>query len=340
MHNKDKTLVSICIPVFNRENLVLEAIKSAQHQTIRNIEIVVVDNASTDKTYNKVYEESIKDSRIKLFKNNENIGALKNFYRSIELAKSDYVVLLGSDDWLESDFVESRLNGFLLYPDISFVSGPIKIYEQINDLNVILKAKYFYESRIIAYDEIINNFYRKFLISYFCMFKKIDILSNFHFSYNDPYQWGVYKKGLGLDIINCLTIIEKNPSQSIYYANTGCYCFRNHLNRESEEIASQKKGLDKTIVDFTYNTFIFKDYLSKRSTLAKNRFIQYKYLELNYEIFKALFTGQGITYKTFYLLKQYIKIGEINLLIIFKALIFLSYYVLYRVLSYGKRKFS
>jgi glycosyltransferase involved in cell wall biosynthesis len=304
-------LVSICIPVFNRESLILDAIKSAQNQSVGNIEIVVVDNASTDKTYERVYQEAIKDKRIKLHQNKFNIGALKNFYKAVEFANSKYVVLLGSDDWLEHDFIESRLNGFQLYPDVAIISGPMKVYEQINGKKVI-KAKYNYSPGIISYNEVVNNFYRKFLVSYFCMFKKIDVLNNFYFDYHDPYKWGVYKKGLGLDLINCFSIINKNPTKSIYYSKAGFYCFRNHSLRESEEIASREKGLDKTIVDFTYNTFLFGDYLRNESKTARIKFIQYKFIELNYEILRGIFTGKKIKRKTIFHLREYMIINQIN----------------------------
>jgi glycosyltransferase involved in cell wall biosynthesis len=332
-------LVSICIPVFNREDLILDAIKSAQNQTISNIEIVVVDNASTDETFRRVYEESIKDKRIKLYKNSENIGALRNFYKAIELASAQYVVLLGSDDWLETDFVQCRLNGFDLHPEVAFVSGPMKVYEQISATEIILKARYIYQSRTLSYEEIINLFYRKFLISYFCMFKKCDMLNNFHFNYDDPYKWGVYEKGLGLDLINCLSIIENSVSQSIYYSEKGCYCFRNHAKRESEEITSQDKGLDKTITDFTYNTFIFKDYIKRRSVPAAKIFLDYKFLELSYEILRSMLAGKKIDKNTIHLLKQYININSIQSTTIVMTLLIMPFYIFQRFLYYGKRKF-
>ena len=339
MYKKINTLASICIPVFNREDLVLDAIRSAQNQTVSNIEIVVVDNASKDKTYKRVFKESIKDKRIKLYKNFENIGALKNFYKAIELASSQYVVLLGSDDWLEPDFVEGRLTGFHLHPEVAFVSGPMKVYEQTNATEIILKAKYLYQSRRLSYEEIINLFYKKFLVSYFCMFKKDDILNNFHFNYDDPYNWGVYEKGLGLDLINCLSIIENSLSQSIYYSDKGCYCFRNHAKRESEEIASQDMGLDKTIIDFTYNTFIFEDYIKRRSASAAKTFLNYKFLELFYEILRSLIAGQKINEKTIYLLKQYININNIGPTTIVMTLLMTPFYLLQRLLYYVKRNF-
>jgi glycosyltransferase involved in cell wall biosynthesis len=332
-------LASICIPVFNREDLILDAIKSAQNQTISNIEIVVVDNASTDETFKRVYEESIKDKRIKLYKNSENIGALRNFYKAIELANAQYVVLLGSDDWLESDFVQSRLNGFDLHPEIAFVSGPMKIFEQ-TEKNVILAAKYNYKTAILTYDYVCKNFYKKFLISYFCMFRKKEIFQNFHFTYDDPYNWGVYQKGLGLDLINCLRILESSKNQKIYYASGGAYCFRNHKKRESEEIMVDGPKIDKTMNDFIFNTFIFQDFLSKQNKFYRLHFIRHRCLELFYEVLRECIFGNSITRKTFSDLKKYLKINKVSTVIIVSSILLLPIYTFSRIGQFFMRRFQ
>jgi len=339
MYKENKTQVSICIPVFNREDMILDAIKSVQNQTLYDIEIVVVDNASTDNTYSKVFDEAQKDKRIKLYKNKNNIGALKNFYRCIELASSEYVVLLGSDDWLEKNFVESRLNGFLLNPDVAIVSGPVKIFEEYCNHKVVLKAKYKYRAKKILFDEIIFNFYRKFILSYFCMFRKKDIYNNFHFCYDDPFQWGVYEKGLGLDLINCLSIIIKSKSHAIYYTDRGYYCFRNHKQRESEDLRSKAQGLNKTIKDFTYNTFLFGTYLRNLGSNYEKKFLQYKFQELSYEIFREIVIYKKVNKDFFKLIKEYIRINQINFLSVLTTLIFFPFYCIKRLVYFYSRKF-
>ena len=62
-------LISICIPVFNGENYIIECVESALSQTYQNLEVIVVDNASFDITSKIV--NNITDSRLKYFKNNE-----------------------------------------------------------------------------------------------------------------------------------------------------------------------------------------------------------------------------------------------------------------------------
>jgi glycosyltransferase involved in cell wall biosynthesis len=91
-------LISVCIPVFNGDNFIREAVDSILNQTEKNFELLVVDNCSKDQTVNIVAE--YKDPRIRVFVNKRNLGAVPNFNRCIELAKGELIVLLPHDDVL------------------------------------------------------------------------------------------------------------------------------------------------------------------------------------------------------------------------------------------------
>jgi len=97
--------VSILIPVYNREGLIAETMESALAQTYGDIEIIVVDNASTDGTWNVVQSYAVKDSRVKVFRNSENIGPVRNWRRCIEEATGEYGKILFSDDLMKEDML-------------------------------------------------------------------------------------------------------------------------------------------------------------------------------------------------------------------------------------------
>ncbi len=104
--NKDfNPLVSICIPIFNGGSFVSRALESSINQTYKNIEIIVVDNASTDNTRKIIDSYIAKDKRIKYFRNDFNIGAIKNFLKSFQFASGEYVQLLCHDDWLSKNYI-------------------------------------------------------------------------------------------------------------------------------------------------------------------------------------------------------------------------------------------
>lgn len=109
MTNISYPLVTIGIPTYNRASGYLkDALRSTINQTYPNIEIIVSDNCSTDNTESVV--KSFLDSRIKYFKQEQNIGANNNFNFCLEKSQGDYFLLLHDDDLIDADFVEICMN--------------------------------------------------------------------------------------------------------------------------------------------------------------------------------------------------------------------------------------
>lgn len=101
--------ITIAIPVWNREDLILKAIDSAVKQQCRDQETIVVDNDSTDKTWEKIC--SIKGGPLKLFKNKENIGLFGNLNRCLELSGGKYTLILCSDDIVLEGWLQTAVEG-------------------------------------------------------------------------------------------------------------------------------------------------------------------------------------------------------------------------------------
>ncbi len=91
-------LISIVTAYYNREDWVDETMESLLAQTHKNIEIIVVDDCSTDGTYEKLNVYRQKDSRIKLIKNIANKGFVETMRSAIELCKGEYIAIQGSGD--------------------------------------------------------------------------------------------------------------------------------------------------------------------------------------------------------------------------------------------------
>ena len=109
-------LVSICIPTFNRADLIWRTLESCINQTYKNIEIIVSDNASTDNTKTVVLDYAHRDRRVKYFRNETNIGSGNNYLKSVEHASGYFAQTLGSDDWLSRNYVEECVQNFLINP--------------------------------------------------------------------------------------------------------------------------------------------------------------------------------------------------------------------------------
>lgn len=110
MRNTSPT-VSVIITAFNREDLILRAIHSVLQQTYTDYEIILVDDASTDKTVEKV--QSLNHPKITIIQNpkNRGIGGAKNI--GIEAAQGKYIAFLDSDDSWTADKLEKHLEDFI-----------------------------------------------------------------------------------------------------------------------------------------------------------------------------------------------------------------------------------
>jgi len=103
---KNAATVSIGLPVYNGEKYVREAIESVLAQTFKDLELIISDNGSTDKTGEICREYAQKDPRVCYFYNEENLGAARNFNRTFELSSGKYFKWLAADDAMEPQFLE------------------------------------------------------------------------------------------------------------------------------------------------------------------------------------------------------------------------------------------
>ena len=83
---------------FNGERFVREQIESILAQSVQDFELVICDDASTDKTWGILREFAEKDSRVRIYRNGKNLGFKKNFEHAIRLCKADFVALSDQDD--------------------------------------------------------------------------------------------------------------------------------------------------------------------------------------------------------------------------------------------------
>lgn len=93
--------LSVCIPVYNGADFIAQAIDSVLGQSFTDLELLVVDNNSTDNTCAIV--EKYQDPRIRLIKNDSNIGLVPNWNKAIENARGEYIKILPADDFIYPD---------------------------------------------------------------------------------------------------------------------------------------------------------------------------------------------------------------------------------------------
>ncbi|MEM7330574.1 MAG: glycosyltransferase family 2 protein [Chloroflexota bacterium] len=121
--------VSIGLPVYNGEGFLAEAIESVLSQTYQDLELVISDNASTDKTEEICRAFAEKDDRVRYFRSEKNYGASWNYNQTFELSKGEYFRWHAADDVLEPYLVEKSVEVLDKNPEV------VLVFSWVQDIN-------------------------------------------------------------------------------------------------------------------------------------------------------------------------------------------------------------
>jgi glycosyltransferase involved in cell wall biosynthesis len=235
----DLPLVSIVIPVYNRDVLVVQAIESACNQTYKNIEVIVVDNKSTDNTWNVICEIAKKDARVNVFQNKENLGPVLNWKQCFEKSKGEYIQILFSDDLLSENFVAASLNRF--DADTAFVLAPIEIFDDES-------GEVFFESKYQIKDNYSSDYYLKDVLLYSqtdfpvspgcAFFRAVDLVGSLKLQIDNNEGLDFKKMGAGNDLLLYLIIAGKYKNIGIakecsakFRSHSGSITTQNNLEK-------------------------------------------------------------------------------------------------------------
>ena len=131
-------LFSILIANYNNGRYLQEAIDSVLTQTYTNWEVILVDDKSTDNSF-EIYEKYKNDSRFHIFFNEENKGCGYTKRRCAELAKGELCGFLDPDDKLESNALEIMVQQHNTNPRCSLIYSTLYLWDDINDSKTILE---------------------------------------------------------------------------------------------------------------------------------------------------------------------------------------------------------
>ena len=121
-------MLSVIVPVYNAENYLNKCIDSILAQTYNDIEVILVDDGSTDSSLNICQEFAKRDNRVKVF-HKSNGGSTSAYILGIEESVGSYITFVDSDDWIEPSMYEKMLKYF----DIKDVNMVICKYDTIID---------------------------------------------------------------------------------------------------------------------------------------------------------------------------------------------------------------
>ncbi|HLY05906.1 MAG TPA: glycosyltransferase family 2 protein [Rhizomicrobium sp.] len=113
--------VSVAIATYNRAHMVAEAIRAAIHQTREPEEVVVADDASTDRTVSVVEEISRRDPRVVLIRRETNSGGVANWNAAIDATRGEFIAWCSDDDRFLPDHLEASVEHLARHPEIGMV---------------------------------------------------------------------------------------------------------------------------------------------------------------------------------------------------------------------------
>ncbi|MCX7696634.1 MAG: glycosyltransferase family 2 protein [Bacteroidales bacterium] len=119
---KEYPLVSVILPCYNAMPYLEEALLSIIHQTYKNLEIICIDDGSTDDTFKLLEYYAQTDKRIKLIRNEQNMGLIRTLNKAISFCNGEYIARMDADDISAPVRIEKELEFLLTHPEVDLVS--------------------------------------------------------------------------------------------------------------------------------------------------------------------------------------------------------------------------
>lgn len=265
--------ISILVPIYNAEEYIEKCLESIINQTYKNIEIVLVEDGSTDNSMQIIKKYEKQDNRIKIISiKNNGVADARN--KAIENATGEYLTFVDSDDYIEKDYVET------LYTNLKKYEADIAV---CNCYNIIEKTA--------------NKTYKTFKINKVQEFNNIEAVENlFYYNFFRHSPWGkLYKKDLwnnikfpvGKNYEDLATIYKLFlKSKKVIYIPKEKY---NYLIRQGSIVHNEMKKEDvEAILEYTQK--ILKDITQNYPTLIPAA--EYLVTYLNLSLWKKVPAGK------------------------------------------------
>ncbi|WP_243370800.1 glycosyltransferase family 2 protein [Geotalea sp. SG265] len=256
--------VSIVIPAFNRELYITDCLSSALNQTFSDIEVIIVDNCSTDNTLNICQQIARKDSRVKIYKNDKNIGPVRNWIKAIDLATADIVKILWSDDMISETFIEKTYPILLENSDVGFVLTAAIVFDEDNktkELAYVIGKPGFHSMQTYVEGVLLGN---NWPYSPGCaIFRKTDLKKNLLLNIPNKIGSDFSMHAVGNDLT--IFLLTSLDYEKFYFIDEPLSQFRSH----SDSISTSSKYEKLILLYHMAKAFFIENYVRDAKLIKK-----------------------------------------------------------------------
>lgn len=298
------TKVSVIVPVYNVEKYLDKCLNSLVNQTLKDIEIIVVNDGTKDNSQKTIDEYAKKYKNIKAYKKeNGGLSSARNY--GLKYASGEYIAFVDSDDWIEKDMYEKMYNK-AIEKDFDLVVCGLKyvyedssknVYASSNIKNDIFTKKCIKKSMLNIYPAAWNKIFNKRLFNYKVFFKEKVWFEDVEFIYrlypyintigviNEPFYnyrqregsiTSVFDERLFNYIDNWNGIVQYYKKNSFYdiYISELEYCYVRYLFAtfiKSAAKSGNKNMYDKAVFNAIYNVKKQFPHYKKNKYMYRNK---------------------------------------------------------------------
>lgn len=267
--------ISIFLPIYNKANYLKRSISSIQKQTLKNIEIIPVNDGSTDNSLEILNTLAKKDTRIKIINNTKNYGSLFSTAVAILKSKGEYIMGLDPDDEYIGTNTLKNLYNFAKKLNVDFITFfivylPDKIKStQFSRFNKIMKQPELLDSAFNSGNYLIDFYITNKLIKRELLENAIKIFKNeiygekWNYHHDNIWSILIYKYA------NSSVFINKNI-YNYYSKNNDSVMFNRGNNLEMKNLIFRNKMYRKIFKDKKEEKYILSGYLELLDILEKN----------------------------------------------------------------------
>lgn len=220
---KNDYLISVIVPVYNVQNYLRKCIESIMNQTYINLQIILVDDKSTDQSGEICDEYALKDKRIQVIHNEKNKGVIGSTKTGLSMAKGEYISRIDADDWIDDIMYEQLLKDIVSTDSDFAVTGYVfEGWEEYGRL-VVADAKGLCELSDDNRYAIIRKFF------YRTVADKCQIERNLTALWNKLYKAELFKKAY-MQLMDFYTEYEDMISLLIIYLEAKRYVMTGSVN--------------------------------------------------------------------------------------------------------------